>query len=30
MNKDTLLIAGKNYNSRLLLGTGKYKDFAET
>ncbi|MDE2309510.1 MAG: thiazole synthase, partial [Betaproteobacteria bacterium] len=30
MNKDTLLIASKNYNSRLLLGTGKYKDFAET
>ena len=30
MTKDTLLIAGKNYNSRLLLGTGKYKDFAET
>ncbi|HEU0282532.1 MAG TPA: thiazole synthase [Gallionella sp.] len=30
MNKDTLLIAGKTYNSRLLLGTGKYKDFAET
>ena len=30
MNKDTLLIAGKNYNSRLLIGTGKYKDFAET
>ena len=30
MNKDTLLIAGKNYSSRLLVGTGKYKDFAET
>ncbi|RFC32903.1 MAG: thiazole-phosphate synthase [Candidatus Nitrotoga sp. SPKER] len=30
MNKDTLLIAGKNYNSRLLIGTGKYKDFTET
>ena len=30
MNKDTLLIAGRNYNSRLLIGTGKYKDFAET
>ena len=30
MNNDTLLIAGKNYNSRLLVGTGKYKDFAET
>ncbi|MDD5181070.1 MAG: thiazole synthase [Gallionellaceae bacterium] len=30
MNNDTLLIAGKKYNSRLLVGTGKYKDFAET
>ncbi|MCE9550732.1 MAG: thiazole synthase [Betaproteobacteria bacterium] len=30
MNKDTLLIAGKSYNSRLLIGTGKYKDFTET
>ena len=30
MNNDTLVIAGKNYNSRLLVGTGKYKDFAET
>ena len=30
MSNDTLLIAGKNYNSRLLIGTGKYKDFAET
>lgn len=27
---DPLVIAGKNYTSRLLLGTGKYKDFAET
>ncbi|MDX2218003.1 MAG: thiazole synthase [Burkholderiales bacterium] len=27
---DTLTIAGKTYNSRLLVGTGKYKDFAET
>jgi len=27
---DTLLIAGKSYSSRLLIGTGKYKDFAET
>ncbi|SFU54953.1 thiazole-phosphate synthase [Nitrosomonas eutropha] len=27
---DTLVIAGKNYTSRLLLGTGKYKDFTET
>ena len=27
---DTLDIAGKAYASRLLIGTGKYKDFAET
>ncbi|MBI3222239.1 MAG: thiazole synthase [Nitrosomonadales bacterium] len=27
---DKLIIAGKTYNSRLLVGTGKYKDFAET
>jgi thiazole synthase len=27
---DSLLIAGKSYSSRLLIGTGKYKDFAET
>lgn len=27
---DTLTIAGKSYSSRLLVGTGKYKDFAET
>jgi thiazole synthase len=27
---DSLVIAGKSYNSRLLIGTGKYKDFAET
>lgn len=26
----SLTIAGKNYCSRLLVGTGKYKDFAET
>ena len=25
-----LVIAGKTYHSRLLVGTGKYKDFAET
>src|SRR4030095_15108411 len=29
-NLDPLVIAGKSYGSRLLLGTGKYKDFAET
>lgn len=27
---DELMIAGKAYQSRLLVGTGKYKDFAET
>src|SRR5574343_8200 len=26
---DSLVIAGKSYSSRLLVGTGKYKDFAE-
>ena len=29
-NLDPLMIAGKAYSSRLLVGTGKYKDFAET
>ena len=28
--KDSLFIAGKNYQSRLLVGTGKYKNFEET
>ncbi|MDD5328770.1 MAG: thiazole synthase [Sulfuricella sp.] len=27
---DNLIIAGKPYSSRLLVGTGKYKDFDET
>ena len=27
---DDLIIAGKNYTSRLLIGTGKYRDFNET
>jgi len=27
---DPLVIAGRSYHSRLLVGTGKYKDFAET
>jgi thiazole synthase len=27
---DQLVIAGKSYSSRLLVGTGKYKDFDET
>src|SRR3954467_8708623 len=26
----SLLIAGKSYDSRLLVGTGKYRDFDET
>jgi len=29
-SKDTLDIAGKSYESRLLVGTGKYRDFDET
>lgn len=28
--QDPLIIAGKTYQSRLLVGTGKYKDFDET
>ena len=28
--KDELVIAGKPYASRLLVGTGKYRDFDET
>ena len=27
---DPLIIAGKTYSSRLLVGTGKYQDFAQT
>jgi len=27
---DPLIIAGQSYNSRLLIGTGKYKDLEET
>jgi len=30
MAEDQLVVAGKPYRSRLLVGTGKYKDFAET
>ncbi len=30
MNNDPLIIAGKSYNSRLLVGSGKYKDLQET
>ena len=29
-NVDALVIGGKSYASRLLIGTGKYKDFAQT
>ena len=28
--EDQLVIAGKSYDSRLLVGTGKYRDFAQT
>jgi len=28
--QDELVVAGRSYASRLLVGTGKYKDFAET
>ncbi|KAG0761380.1 hypothetical protein G6F22_018889 [Rhizopus arrhizus] len=28
--QDTLTIAGRAYSSRLLVGTGKYKDFEQT
>ncbi|HWT53291.1 MAG TPA: thiazole synthase, partial [Rhodocyclaceae bacterium] len=28
MSNDALTIAGKAYHSRLIVGTGKYKDFA--
>src|ERR1700682_4191281 len=27
---DSLVVAGKSYRSRLLVGTGKYRDFAQT
>ncbi|MBQ0754020.1 MAG: thiazole synthase [Gammaproteobacteria bacterium] len=30
MNNDAFLLDGKSYQSRLLIGTGKYKDFNET
>jgi thiazole synthase len=30
MASDKLIVAGKAYDSRLLVGTGKYRDFAET
>ena len=28
--QDPLIIAGREYGSRLLVGTGKYRDFAQT
>jgi thiazole synthase len=28
--KDPLVVAGKSYSSRLLIGTGKYRDFSQT
>ena len=28
--QDELVVAGRSYSSRLLVGTGKYRDFAET
>lgn len=30
MSTDNFILAGKSYSSRLLVGTGKYKDFTET
>src|SRR3990172_2804487 len=30
MLNDKLIIAGREYTSRLLVGTGKYKDFEDT
>src|ERR1700681_945696 len=30
MAGDKLMVAGKAYDSRLLVGTGKYRDFAQT
>jgi len=29
MADDKLIIAGRTFNSRLIIGTGKYKDYAE-
>ena len=28
-SSDTLIVAGKTFNSRLIIGTGKYKDYAQ-
>ena len=30
MKKDVLKVAGKSLKSRLIIGTGKYKNFIET
>ena len=30
MKKDTFKVANKNLKSRLIVGTGKYKNFIET
>ena len=30
MTEDRLVVAGRSFSSRLLVGTGKYKDFTET
>ena len=30
MSNDRLIIAGREFRSRLWVGTGKYKDFLET
>ena len=29
MKKDKLIVANKKFNSRLIVGTGKYKDMSE-
>ena len=29
MNKDKLIVAKKKFNSRLIVGTGKYKSMAK-
>ena len=30
VEEDRLVVAGRSFSSRLLVGTGKYKDFEET
>ena len=30
MKDDSFELAGRRYKSRLIVGTGKYRDFAET